>query len=281
MSYFRHTAQFVRHLPELEPAHWLWRLLRKPYQCVLDPSGRGVAVRAGGVARIRVPIEFVGWSWETYEPEAVAAFVNGLRQHPRGMVLDVGNSFGVYSAVALFIGTDIEVVAFDPDLASLAALRRLCHHADRRRLQSIHGFLGQTANRAESVDRAAIVTERELEAIEAPEPTRYICLDPEGRSPHAASIPYRRLDDLFPADGRRSVLLKCDVEGAELHVLLGAERVLPHYRPSLLLSVHPDALTVYGHSKEMVADYLRRLGCEVNCLAVDHEEHWWCECKHF
>jgi hypothetical protein len=60
-------------------------------------------------------------------------------------------------------------------------------------------------------------------------------------------------------------------------VKVGGEALLRRVRPDLLLSVHPPALPGYGHSKAEVEAFLRRLGYDIRCLAVDHEEHWWCE----
>jgi FkbM family methyltransferase len=271
-------ARVIRHLPGLEQAEWLWTVLRKPYHWALDPWGRGILILAGGIAPIRVPTEFVGGSWDTFEPETVRVFAAWIREHPGARVLDVGSSIGLYSAVALFAGTDVEVIAFDSDLASLAALKRLCRHADQRRLRVVHGLLGQTATRIESVENAASATQRELDVHPKSSSTRYICLDPNGRSPDEAAIPCRRLDDLLPVDddGMHDLLIKCDVEGAELHVLMGAEKLIERCHPNLLLSVHPEALPHYGHSKQVVSDCLRRFGYDVTCLAIDHEEHWWC-----
>ncbi len=280
-SAFHRTARFVRHLPGLEQAEWLWDALRKPYHWVLDSSGQGVTILVGGSVPVKVPIEFIGGNWEVFETEAVGAFVKWVRNHPAGVVLDVGSSIGLYSAVALFAGTGVEVIAFDSDLPSLAALRRLCQHADRRRLRLVHGLVGEKADQLDTIEKALIVTETELDVIPELSPTRYICLEPGGCSPDEVAIPCRRLDDLFPSDGsgKREMLIKCDVEGAELHILRGAEKLIGCHRPDLLLSVHPETLPYYGHSKQMVSDYLRRSGYEVDCLAVDHEEHWWCTCK--
>src|SRR5262245_29385380 len=50
-------------------------------------------------------------------------------------------------------------------------------------------------------------------------------------------------------------------------------------RGNFLLSVHPPALPGYGHSKAAVEAFLRRLGYDIRCLAVDHEEHWWCKIR--
>ena len=72
------------------------------------------------------------------------------------------------------------------------------------------------------------------------------------------------------------MLVKCAVEGAEFLVLSGGEKLLERAHPDLLLSVHPPALPSYGHSTEDVGAFLKRLGYNVRCLAIDHGEHWWC-----
>ena len=280
-SAIRRIARFIRHLPGIQDAEWLWTALRVPYLAALDPLGRGVAILVGGTAPIRLPTEFVGGDWEKFEPETVAVFARWIHDHPAATVLDVGSSIGPYTAIALFAGGGARVIACESDLASLAALRRFCRHADRRRLHLVHGLIGQAANRIESIEQAELATERELSAHSEFAATRYVCLDPKGCSPDTDSIPCRRLDDLVPVDGEAipDILLKCDVEGSELHVLLGAAKLIEHHRPDLLLSVHPEALPHYGHSKPMVSDYLQQFGYKVDCLAIDHEEHWWCTSK--
>jgi len=35
----------------------------------------------------------------------------------------------------------------------------------------------------------------------------------------------------------------------------------------------------YGHAKAEVETFLRRFGYDIRCLAVNHEEHRWCELK--
>jgi hypothetical protein len=162
MISFHRTAQFIRHLPGLERAEWLWNLIRGPYHRVSNFSGRGVKVSIGGIAEVRMPAEFTACIWEKYEPEAVTAFANWVRQHPGGLVLDIGSSIGIYSAIALFSSDKIEVVAFDSDLSSLAAARRLCQYATGRRLRLVHGFVAQVATEVISLDMAVASTEAAL-----------------------------------------------------------------------------------------------------------------------
>jgi FkbM family methyltransferase len=227
-----------------------------------------------------MPAEFSGGSWEKFEPESIAAFAEWVRRHPGGLVLDLGSSIGIYCAVALFADQRVQVVAFDSDLSSLAATRRICQHATGGRLRLVHGFLAETPSEVTSLDSAVSDTEAGLVRTGvrgSVGTTRYVCLT----DLETDAVPRRRLDDLF-ADNiadERPVLIKCDVEGAELLVLSGGETLLRRTRPDLLLSVHPSALPSYGHSKKGVEAFLKHLGYEIRCLAIDHEEHWWCEIK--
>jgi FkbM family methyltransferase len=240
-----------------------------------------VSVYVGGTAEVRIPAEFTGYIWEKFEPEAVAACANWARQHPGGLVLDVGCSIGIYSAIALFSSGEVEVVAFDSDLSSLAAARRLCQYATGTRLRLVHGFIAHVATEVVTLDVAVASTKAALTRTgDRGDNTRFICLtDLEARE-----LPSRRLDDLLNAGNAgmlagRPILIKCDVEGAELLVLSGAEKLLRRFHPDILLSVHPPALPSYGHSKREVEVYLHELNYDFHCLAIDHEEHWWCQWK--
>jgi FkbM family methyltransferase len=239
-------------------------------------------VLAGGAVAVRIPAEFVGADWESYERECIAALGEWLSRYPGGRVLDVGCSLGIFSAVSLFADPTVEVVGFDADLASLAAAKRMCQYGNTGNLQLVYGFLSDDVSERSSLEAAVAATEAELlRASMRGElgATRYAGL----AEANLLSTPVRRLDDLFSAEdgeGRpRSTLLKCDVEGAELLVLRGAADFLRRVQPTLLVSVHPSALPDYRHSVAQVASFLEGLGYGVRCLAVDHEEHWWCEVR--
>jgi FkbM family methyltransferase len=276
VSQLRRVARYVRHLPGLEQAEWIWSSVRAPYLWALDVAGQGVEIKVGDRARVRMPAEYAGGSWERFEPESIAEFAGWVRCHPGGIVLDIGSSIGIYSAVALFADASVEVVAFDADLASLAAARRLSRHAAGNRLRLAHGLLGAASTEPASLASAVAWTEAVLAQTGMRGDvgtTRYVCLG----DPNVDRIPYHRLDDICAAipDGR-DTLIKCDVEGAELQVLTGGQAILRRLHPHILLSVHPDTLPDYGHRTEDVRQFLRELNYDIRCLAVDHEEHWWC-----
>jgi FkbM family methyltransferase len=277
-STLRRIARRIRHLPALKSFDLFWHMVRRPYQAVLSMGADGVKIVVGGAAPVQIPAEFTGFGWEEYEPEPVAAFFAWLRRHPGSLVLDVGSSFGVYGVVALFADSSAEVVAFDSDLASLLAAQRVCRYASGSRLHVVWGFVAENASEAlslqQAVARTGTILSQRASSLSLGT-TQYTCLTDDGID----AIPINRLDDLFSGVSLTSdeVLIKCDVEGAELLVLRGAEALLRAAAPVLLLSVHPRTLPRYGHSVRDVDEFLRRLGYSIRVLSVDHEEHWWCE----
>lgn len=278
MSYLRSFAQRIRHMPGLEKAEGLWRIVRKPYHKALSIGGRGVSVRVGRIANIRMPAEFAGGSWDAHEPETVRSFTRWVQGHRDGLVLDIGSSVGIFSAVALFANPTATVTAFDPDLSSLAAVQRLCQYASGSRLQLVRCFVSDRSSAPVTIADAASMTERELSRAGVSGDvgtTRYIALNDEA----ARLIPTYKLDDLLVDEmaSEPPLLIKCDVEGAELKVLQGAEKSIQRIRPTLALSVHPQTIRDYGGSRDKIADFLGAFGYKIEIIGVDHEEHWWCE----
>src|SRR5262249_54967459 len=159
----------------------------------------------------RMPPEFTGAaSWESYEPEGVAAVIAWGNHHPNGCLLDIGSSIGFYSLVGLFSSPETRVIAFDSDLRSLKAAQRLCRDVTGDRLSVVHGFLsdrhlsGQNLAEAESQTAAGLKASR---ATGDPGSNQYICLIDN----IDATIPTHSLDGLLAASSvvRAPILLKC------------------------------------------------------------------------
>ena len=67
-----------------------------------------------------------------------------------------------------------------------------------------------------------------------------------------------RLDELL--NGRWVNYVRMDVEGYELHVLKGMERILRDKKPGLFIEVHRDKLKDYGSSQRELLEYLAGFG---------------------
>lgn len=284
MSLLLDFARRIRHSPGLRSAEGLWRYLRTPFHRLMDPLGRGVPLELAHGHRIRLPADLTGCvdDWKRYEPESVEWAARWIAAHPDALVLDVGCAIGIFTALALHTADTTDVVAFDADLASLQATRRVGDVAPRpSRLRLVHGLVSDQHRSNRDLASAVSATATALAMANlggAGATTRYVCIE----DPMRAQLPEYTLDGLFAqsAASPRSTLLKCDVEGAEALVLKGARRWLETTRPIILLSVHPPALQKLGNSVKEVEDLLRDAGYKWQLIARDHEEHWWAEPLH-
>ena len=228
---------------------------------------RGAKVRAGGI-NLRIPA-FFNRDWQRYEPDTTAVFAEWIRAHPGAMILDIGSAIGIFSAIGLFADKTAEVYAFDADLASVAATRRLCSYSTGNRLKSICAFISDASSEKCSASDAVKATNRKLKETKKFGETQYASMSSEDYR----SVPRYALDELFPRVSR-AVLIKCDIEGAEFLMLRGAERLIRFNRPDFLLSVHPRLLPDFGHSVDHVRRFLEERDYSIKTIAIDHEEHW-------
>lgn len=270
-------ARKLRHAPVLRRFEGTWNLVRPFYFRLIDPFQHGVKLKLAGHA-VRLPPEVITTNadWARYEPETLAALSKWLTAHPRSVLLDLGCSFGVMTSFATQVSSTVQVIAFDSDLTSLRAMDAVVPASALSRVRRVHGLLGSEHLSGLDFDAALESTRQHLPALPpraAITRSRYLCIENSGALP----VPRHQLDALLTnVNFNEPVLLKCDVEGAELLVLQGAPRFLARTKPDLLLSVHPPFLPRHGHSADDVRAFLATAGYSIQLLARDHEEHWWC-----
>lgn len=277
-AYLRLLADLLRRMPLLKRTSFLWGVLRRVYHSALSLGGCGVALKFADCSEVRIPAEFVGVvAWEQYEETALRAFMRFVREYRTVLVFDVGCAIGMYSVAALFASEESSVLAIDADLSSVKACQRVCAFASGQRLQTVYGFASNQETTNCDIDAAVAETQERISNAGVsgdPGTNAYVCIDGQTDS----QIPSYTLDSLFysAAIQTESIIIKCDVEGAEMLVLEGARKLFAEHAPALLLSVHPAMLPTYGTSTAALRAYLHEFDYEIEVLSVDHEEHWWC-----
>ncbi len=178
LNHLRVVTRKVRHSRLLGNADWLWNGVRPLYHAFWNRAVGGVPIAVRGGPGIRVPAEYSGGEWESYETEEVTKLSHWIANNPDGLVLDVGSAFGFYSVITLFASQNSRVIAFDADLASLRATERVCSLAQGKRLQVIH-CLVSSEHRGGSLDEAISTTARALATSGVTGDvgtTRYVCI---------------------------------------------------------------------------------------------------------
>lgn len=155
----------------------------------------------------------------SYEAEKVKAFTDALRG--KRVVYDLGANVGYYSVIASVLLSRMgHVIAFEPDVRNVSFFRRHLSLNDIKNVQIVD----------------AAVSDQSGTAAFRQEPSRSM-----GRLSDDGGVAVRTvaLDD-FIRESRAPVpdVMKIDVEGAEMHVLRGAERTLSELQPLIFLATH-------------------------------------------
>lgn len=271
----REVARSVRHAPGIRSLR-VWDALRPHYYRFLN-AGHGIEVQVGGRVAIPMPADLTTTDWGKFEPATVSAFTDWVERHPTGVVLDLGSSVGVYSAIALAASPVSEVFAFDGDAIGLRVSEAIATRLQARaRFHCCYALVvaepgGRTLYSLEQQSTAV------LDRLPLEPPSTGSAFVNLG-SAAAAEVPRVSIDELFPGwTDQRPVLLKIDIEGAELLALRGAETFIARHRPTICLSVHTWLLGQYGGSEAELRGFLARQGYNVRLIEKDWEEHWWCE----
>jgi FkbM family methyltransferase len=220
-------------------------------EIVLCPNG-DVWNRDNAGPEFLVPVDLAHFmqvrasAWETHESALLAA--NSGNKSP--VMLDVGANIGLHSIRLAWALRSARAYAFEPVAENY---RVLCRNVSRNRLESrvepIHSAVGAADGTVSISPRYG--TGNWVGATDAGllEPVPVVSID--------SFLAQRRI--------RRVDLVKVDVEGYELHVLLGAQLCLAEMRSRLLVEISEewtsrlgyDASEVFALLGSFEYDYLR------------------------
>jgi FkbM family methyltransferase len=257
-------------------------VLKKALVTAASGISPGAKVSVGSGRTLLVPWDFVGAArWHEYEPRSLEFFAGLIDREPETVFFDIGCAMGIYSLLALSVSEQTRVYSLDSDLMALTICKHMCRRTARNRHAIIWGFCSDydsahsNSLRADLSAAAKRSEERLKQAGLNPRlgANRYVCMDGN----QSEDIPCWEMDSLLGPMARsgQPMILKIDIEGAEIAMLRGAAGLAECANVQMLLSVHAHILPSWKSSAEEVRHILSARGYEISILEVDREQHWW------
>ncbi len=243
----------IKHIPGVAGfQRWLVNrvLGREPF---LHTINGGPA--AGLRFEVTLPLDKAIWAG-TYEPEFAEAISHGVKDGD--VCYDVGGYRGYMSAVMALAGAS-RVFVFEPLPANQRALHRVCDLNPELNIELKPVAVG---NMDGSV-RLRVMADSSMGKLVTS------TFQAGATATGEMDVAIRRLDSLVQAQEIPAPhVIKVDVEGAELDVLLGAVGVLRESRPLVFIEAHSASL------EQACSEVLERLGYRIRRLELhpDDEE---------
>lgn len=194
-----------------------------------------------------------------YEPEF--ASLCAVLVDPGMDALDIGANVGMFTGlIASHLNDGRRVASLEP---TAGAHRLLLRNIDRNRLGSRVLALQMAASNRDGRHEIRFCPGREEYSSCGP------VVHPAmgGELTERCPVPGTTIDGLCRQHELEPGFIKIDVEGYEYNVLLGAERVIRQYRPTILAEVSDSMLRSCGASSSMLISWLTERGYQVRNAA--------------
>jgi len=226
MNRFEVTVREIqRRYGEHCPA-WLNLVLGKANSCLQDVCFGGIHRCMNGIVHIKLSARFRTLA-EEYEPLAFGVMEKILK--PGLFVADVGANVGLYSlAMARLVYPSGKVFSFEPASESFMAL--LDHIRCNGLLDMIEPHMCVIG------DQPGVCTFTQDGVLGT---NRIGGSNSQSKNAKAVSRRVTTLDQFFAQNGLLPDLMKIDVEGYEISVLKGAQKIISRKKCPILCELHP------------------------------------------
>ncbi len=210
-------------------------------------------------------------------PSATEIFLFGAKTHdseirltrfllrslrPGDVFCDVGAHFGYFSLLAAhLVGERGKVFSFEASRSTFEILEK-----NVAPFPSIHAFHRAACDEDKTLtfnEFTALFSE--YNSLVLPENAGWLRRNP----PRQIQVAGVRLDDFFAEKNAVPSLVKIDVEGAELQVLKGMQRLLERHSPVLVMEYLRENTQNQAH--QLALEFARRLGYQPFLIAADGE----------
>lgn len=229
--------------------HLRW-VLRRSRADSADRSGRPFRYLHPTVGRfVYHPADYLSrrvFLHDSFEREELRFAID--RARAGGTILDIGANVGLYTAACAHAAGDRgRLIALEPGPMTFRKLTQTCALLELTNVTLLQVAAGRASGTALLVNGRS---KRDVHQHLA------------DARPHDAEdglrVESRRLDDVCGPDAGAVTLMKIDVEGHELEVLEGAERILANGSVQVIVEFSDAALTAAGASSERLWEFMAR-----------------------
>ena len=243
---FNLIAAYIYHTPP-HPGRGIlgklaWRIY--PHEFVAEIKGADVKI----TVRLDRPDEIQTWTRNFNPDDEVGVFLSQLREG--FVVLDIGANVGLISLLAAKkVGKTGKVYAFEPVPKIFARLQENI---------ALNGF-----NNVEPVPLALSSQKGKAMIFVAHGASSLF----RRVSDEFVEVPTERLDDFVEQEGIERVdAIKLDVEGAELHVIRGADKTIRRFKPIMMVEINPDTLKAAGTTPQELFETIVSYGYKAHVI---------------
>lgn len=271
----------IHMIERLRQANWVRRLHASRWSAIASPL-----IHAGNVVfrRLAVGMARGGVEWITptgvvvrldadyylnhrHLPDAdpmLLCFLSTLRP-AKQIVYDVGSYIGMYAVLTAMQEPTCHVIAFEMSPTSQRLIRRhIALNNVEQQVKVISAAVGKESGFVTFED-APYSPENSIR----PDQSR-TAGDPAAK---LVTVPMISLDDFACASGHIPSVIKIDVEGAELDVLLGARRLLAQHRPVIFCEIHRFAWSRFGVTPDSFRAFLDDV--DYTATLLNSDERVW------
>ncbi|NQT06171.1 MAG: FkbM family methyltransferase [Candidatus Omnitrophica bacterium] len=230
------------------------RLIKKIYQFLFKPFfKKGLNIKIGNRGPFRMDYIFAFSRFDrigtgNHNP-GFSKWLEACRGKRR--VFDIGAHIGLYSLPASReIAGDGYIYAFEPSKANREYLEK---HMRFNGIDNVRIYPFLIGERSE--DNVSF-----YENLNEPDDMNAAKVIKNHKMYNKVYRKQVSLDDFCRDENIIPEVIKIDVEGAEIEVLKGAEKMLKKNRPVLFLSVHPKRLSALGSSIDKLTELVHSIG---------------------
>jgi len=189
---------------------------------------------------------------KVYERSATKLLINNLK---KGMCfIDVGAHIGDYSIIASkVVGDQGRVYAFEIDEFNYSLLDKNVKINKINNVETHHMGISDKKGKIKYIRVSA-----------SGNPLNHLVFNNEKlKDKDVVSVDCISLDEFCSKENIKPDVIKIDVEGAELKVINGMEKLLRNPNVKIFCEIHPYQLTCFGNTVNQILDKLTALGLDI------------------